>query len=385
MSRVGIIANPAAGKDIRRIVAQGRFVPNHEKVNILKRVLAGLDAVGVERVLFMPDTGALGSNALQGTTLRLSADFVQMPVFHEEADTSRAAKEMREARVECIVTLGGDGTNRAVAKECGDVPLVPISTGTNNVFPDMTDGTIAGLAAGVIATGVVDSADVTSRHTRLEVLIDGELRDIALVDLAVSTERFVGGRAVWDMTTLDELFLTRSESTNIGLSAIGAQLMRVAPDEQSGLRIILGPRRRQSSRDRRAWAGGDGRSRGLGCDRSRRSRGRNRPAPGYDSPGRRAHLQPSGGLASYRQTERGRAEGRRSRRGSIDSRSERKRPTSLPGVRRGRPLSLKEECDLVSSSEHSRKSAVLIVERCVRVSQEVHRTNIREICEMWAI
>ena len=241
MSRVGIIANPAAGKDIRRIVAQGRFVPNHEKVNILKRVLAGLDAVGVERVLFMPDTGALGSNALQGTTLGLSADFVQMPVFHEEADTSRAAKEMREARVECIVTLGGDGTNRAVAKECGDVPLVPISTGTNNVFPDMTDGTIAGLAAGVVATGVVDSADVTSRHTRLEVLIDGELRDIALVDLAVSTERFVGGRAVWDMTTLDELFLTRSESTNIGLSAIGAQLMRVEPDELSGLRIKLGP------------------------------------------------------------------------------------------------------------------------------------------------
>ena len=241
MSRVGIIANPAAGKDIRRIVAQGRFVPNHEKVNILKRVLVGLDAAGVERVLFMPDTGALGSNALQGTTLGLSADFVEMPVFHEEADTYRAAREMRESGVECIVTLGGDGTNRAVARECGDIPLVPISTGTNNVFPGMTDGTIAGLAAGVVATGVVDSADVTSRHTRLEVLIDGELRDIALVDLAVSTERFVGGRAVWDMTTLDELFLTRSESTNIGLSAIGAQLRRVTPDEQCGLRVKLGP------------------------------------------------------------------------------------------------------------------------------------------------
>ena len=144
---------------------------------------------------------------------------------------------MRKADVECIVTLGGDGTNRAVARECGDVPLVPISTGTNNVFPSMTDGTIAGLAAGVIATGIVDSADVTSRHTRLEVLLDGEIADIALVDLAVSTERFGGGRAVWDMTTIDELFLTRSESTNIGLSAIGAQLMRVAPDDQSGLHI----------------------------------------------------------------------------------------------------------------------------------------------------
>ena len=61
------------------------------------------------------------------------------------------------------------------------------------------------------------------------------------MDLAVSTERFVGGRAVWDMTTLDELFLTRSESTNIGLSAIGAQLMRVAPDERTGLHVRLGP------------------------------------------------------------------------------------------------------------------------------------------------
>ena len=240
LSAVGIIANPAAGKDIRRIVAQGRFVPNHEKVNILKRVLAGLDAVGVERVLFMPDAGALGSHALQDASFNLSAGFVEMPVFHEELDTTRATREMREAGVECIVTLGGDGTNRAVAKECGDIPLVPISTGTNNVFPDMTDGTIAGLAAGVVTTGIADPADVTSRHTRLEVLMDGELRDIALVDLAVSTERFVGGRAVWDMTTIDELFLTRSESTNIGLSAIGAQLLRIRPDEQSGLHIKLG-------------------------------------------------------------------------------------------------------------------------------------------------
>ena len=44
---VGIIANPAAGKDIRRLVAEGRFVPNNEKRNIVRRILAGLDAVGI--------------------------------------------------------------------------------------------------------------------------------------------------------------------------------------------------------------------------------------------------------------------------------------------------------------------------------------------------
>ena len=64
METVGIIANPAAGKDIRRLVAQGRFIPNQEKVNILKRILAGLDAVGVEQIVMMPDMAMLGKGAL---------------------------------------------------------------------------------------------------------------------------------------------------------------------------------------------------------------------------------------------------------------------------------------------------------------------------------
>ena len=240
MSSVGIVANPAAGKDIRRIVAQGRFVPNHEKVNILKRVLVGLDAADVEHVIFMPDTGSLGQNALAGLNLNLSAEFVSMPVFHEENDTSRATKSMRERGVGCIITLGGDGTNRAVAKECRDIPIMPISTGTNNVFPQMMEGTIAGLAAGAVASGNVDLAQTTTRHTRLEVYSEGQLKDIALVDLAVSKERFVGARAIWDITTLHELFLTRSEPISIGLSAIGARLRQVSPQDELGLYIRLG-------------------------------------------------------------------------------------------------------------------------------------------------
>ena len=38
MKPVAIIANPASGKDIRRLVAQGSVVPNSEKVNIIRRV-----------------------------------------------------------------------------------------------------------------------------------------------------------------------------------------------------------------------------------------------------------------------------------------------------------------------------------------------------------
>ena len=156
MATVGIIANPAAGKDIRRIVAQGRFVPNNEKINILKRVLAGLDAVGVESVLFMPDSGMLGRGALDGSNFKFETEFIDIPVFHAEEDSTRAAAHMRDRGVGCVITLGGDGTNRAVAKDLAEVPILPISTGTNNVFPSMIEGTVAGMAAGLLSQGVVD-------------------------------------------------------------------------------------------------------------------------------------------------------------------------------------------------------------------------------------
>ena len=240
MTSVGIIANPAAGKDIRRLVAQGRFVPNQEKVNILKRILAGLDAVGVERVLMMPDMARLGNGALDGGKYRLNVEFVDMIVFNSERDSVRAAGAMSEIGVGSIITLGGDGTNQAVAKGCGDVPLVPVSTGTNNVFPVMAEGTLAGLAAGLTALGLVDSEETIARSKRMEVYVDGELRDIALVDVAISRERFVGARAIWDMGTVDELYLARAEPSSIGLSAIGAQLIPVSLKDPRGLYIRLG-------------------------------------------------------------------------------------------------------------------------------------------------
>src|SRR5262245_10710556 len=158
MTLVGIIANPASGRDIRRLVAHGSVFDNDEKVNIVRRVLQGLAAVGVERVWIMPDDFGIGLKALDGLRLGLDASLLAMPVTFSEADSRRAAALMVDAGAGCIVTLGGDGTNRVVARASGDVPLMPISTGTNNVFPTMIEGTIAGLAAGLVARGLADRA-----------------------------------------------------------------------------------------------------------------------------------------------------------------------------------------------------------------------------------
>jgi predicted polyphosphate/ATP-dependent NAD kinase len=238
---IGIIANPTASGDIRRLVAEGRVVPAGEKVNIIRRVLLGLQSLGVQRVVAMPDPAQLCLRARDDARLSLHLELLDMPVQHTAGDSVTAAAHMQRLGAGCIVTLGGDGTNRAVAKGCGKVPLVPISTGTNNVFPTMVEGTLAGLAAGVVAGGLVDTEAVLCTSKRIEVYLNGELRDIALVDVAVSKEPFVASRAVWDMTSLHEVFLTRAEPLSIGISAIGSRLQAVSMTDDAGLYFRIGP------------------------------------------------------------------------------------------------------------------------------------------------
>ena len=240
MSLVGIIANPAASKDIRRLVAQGRVVPDWEKVNILRRVLLGLQAVGIQRVLAMPDSSHLVQRARDDAQLSLELSLLEMPLYYGEGDTMRAAGLMGENGVGCLVTLGGDGTNRAVVRGCPSLPMVAISTGTNNVFPTMVEGTLAGLVAGLLAQGKLDLAKVSTASKTLSVYVDGEFRDMALIDVALSRERFVATRAIWDINTIYEVFLTRAEPAAIGLSSIGARLQPVSLADEGGLHFCIG-------------------------------------------------------------------------------------------------------------------------------------------------
>ena len=191
---VGIIANPAASKDIRRLVAQGRVVPDWEKVNIVRRVMLGLQSVGVTRVLGMADSSNLVYRASEDPKLSIDLDFVDMPAFYSEGDTVRAAGLMAEQGVDCLVTLGGDGTNRAAARGWTDLPVIPLSTGTNNAFALLVEPTVAGAAAGYLATGRCVVADVARPATVIRVtpLGAGRPDDLALVDAVAVDDPYVG-------------------------------------------------------------------------------------------------------------------------------------------------------------------------------------------------
>jgi predicted polyphosphate/ATP-dependent NAD kinase len=234
---VGIVANPASGRDIRRLVAGASVFGNPEKAGMVFRVLAGLAAAGVERALMMPAGDGLSVTLHRMFTAHRDTP---LPAFEEldmrlrgtALDTTCAVEAMVARGVRAIVVLGGDGTHRVVAKACGDIPLCALSTGTNNAFPEMREATVAGLATGLVATG---RASALRRELALEVEVGGT-RDLALVDLAVSRERFIGARALWRADSITELFVTHARPSAVGLSSIAGML---APGA-TGVHVELG-------------------------------------------------------------------------------------------------------------------------------------------------
>lgn len=240
MTHAGIIANPASGKDIRRIVAYGSVFDNHEKVQIVRRILLGLEAMGVARVSYMPDYYGIIERALDGLSVNFKMDRLEFYLNMDQRDSTEAARLMAEQNAGCIVTLGGDGTNRVVAKGAGSVPIMPVSTGTNNVFPFMIEATVAGMAAGLVATGKIAAMEAAVRHACLEVVLDDETVDIALVDAVVCDDYFLGSRAIWKTATIKQVFLNRAGPDNIGFSSIGGFFRTVAPEDPEGLRLDLG-------------------------------------------------------------------------------------------------------------------------------------------------
>jgi len=239
LSTVGIIANPSSGKDIRRLVSHSRLISNQEKINIVRRILSGLEASGTNKVVLMPDSSNLALTATSEYGGSLEVETLSMPVLNRDLDTTRAAEIMSNIGLDAIVVLGGDGTSRAASKQLGNVPIMPVSTGTNNVFPYLIEGTLAGLATGFVASGIPDIDDCAPRHSYLHIETDSGQQDMALVDVAISKERYVGARAIWDVSSVTELFLCIAEPSSIGLSAVGGMLHPISRTDPKGLHISL--------------------------------------------------------------------------------------------------------------------------------------------------
>ena len=238
-SSVGIIVNPLSGKDIRRLVASASVVSTHMKSNEILKLYAGLTAYNIKKVYVMPDYSDISRRAREQYSTKIETILINTKILDAEETTIQAAKEMEAKKVGCIIVFGGDGTCRLVSKHLKETPILPVSTGTNNLFPLNLEGTVAGIAAAKFCL-LKNLEKYSNREKKLEIFKNNELVDSSLVDVVISKTPYIGSRAIWDINNVDEIFISKVSHEGIGFSSIGYSLIKKDLSFNRGVHISLG-------------------------------------------------------------------------------------------------------------------------------------------------
>jgi hypothetical protein len=230
MPVVGLVTHSGAAQDVRRLTSLARTIDVHERVNVVARILAGIAAVPGVRVRYLPEPTRVVERALTALaaipgTGRIDARPTGDVPARDAGQTRLAAAALATAGAGCVVTYAGDGTNRAVAAGWPDAVVVPLPGGTNNAFALCADPTAAGLAAALYAGAPGAHAGVVRRAPRWEIAAPGRAPDLALVDVALVTDEWVGAHAVWDPDRLVETVAARGDPSVTGLSGVAGMAM----------------------------------------------------------------------------------------------------------------------------------------------------------------
>jgi len=238
---VGLFVNPMSGRDVRRLAARASTTTLEIKRDQVARAAVGAVAGGARRIVVVRDPFRIATSAVEH--LSLGAEITVLDGGRElcAADSQRAARALREAGCDVVIAFGGDGTQRAVARAWPDVPLVPLSTGTNNVFPVSVEATAAGAAAGLVASGAVPLAAVSQAQKCVHVAVEGGARDLALVDAVLLVDDAVGNYMPFDATRIRTVLLARAEPTAVGPSALGGLVLPCGAQDDFGVALRCGP------------------------------------------------------------------------------------------------------------------------------------------------
>ena len=238
MSKLAILVNPMSGRDVRRLAARATNMTHEAKRDIVARIAAGADAVGVTDLYVAREPFRIAAAALEQMPLKARVHVLEFPLASDASDTETAVRGYLDAGVDTIVSLGGDGTNRAMVRTSSDYALVPLSTGTNNVFPVLTEPTIAGMAAGLNARGLLP--DDVHRRAKVLHVRSPQGRDVGLIDAVLLANDHVGNLLPFDADRLRRVFLSRAEPDAIGMSPIGGLIEPVYEADNEGLLVEMG-------------------------------------------------------------------------------------------------------------------------------------------------
>ena len=112
MSTIGLVVNPGASRDVRRLTSLARTIDANEQANTVARVLGGLAAGGVETVLYMPEPSHIVERAREVLAATPAASAWTTPELRpvrlggdgqatDAAGTTAAAAAMADAGAVC--------------------------------------------------------------------------------------------------------------------------------------------------------------------------------------------------------------------------------------------------------------------------------------------
>ena len=232
---LGIIINPVSGRDARRLFARASPSTHESKRNQVERLIVGAVSGGVERIVLVHDAFRIADSAVEALGMEVEIDLRHLGVRGNAGDTVEAVNLMREEGCGALAVLGGDGTSRIVARTWPDATLLPLSTGTNNVFPEMLEATVAGAAAGLVASGGVER-DAAARRTKVvRVEIEDEKDDLALIDAVQMLDDSTGNLLPFDPERMRALVLSRALPDAVGMSPVGGLLEPCSAEEDFGV------------------------------------------------------------------------------------------------------------------------------------------------------
>ena len=235
--KLGLAVNPMSGRDVRRLAARASNMTHEAKRDIVARVAAGAEAVGVTDFYITKEPFQISSMALAHMGLKANVHVVEHPLHNDARDTERSVAAFREAGCTTLVSLGGDGTNRAIVRAWPDVNLVPLSTGTNNVFPVLAEATVAGMVAGLNAAGKLPDEEHLKRRVKVLRVEGPKSVDVGLIDAVLLRDDHVGNLLPFDETRIAQILLTRAEPNSIGMSPIGGLIRPVFAEDDFGLLV----------------------------------------------------------------------------------------------------------------------------------------------------
>ena len=232
---VGVLVNPSSGRDVRRIAARASVSTIEVKRDQVARAVGGAAASGASKIIVVRDLLRIADRAVENLRIHAEIEIVLVETAYKARDTELAAAALREAGCGAVVVFGGDGTNRIIARVWSDAPLLPLSTGTNNVFPIMIEAGVAGAAAGLVASGRVALEEVAPPAKVVRVEIEGEEDDLALVDAVLLADDHVGNLMPFDAERVRCAVLARAEPAAVGISPLGGLLEPSGASDEFGV------------------------------------------------------------------------------------------------------------------------------------------------------